>query len=167
MFRRFSQFFDENWRALFFEWFSACDRWFLCKTLNRANLVTQIIDDQVHACFWSLRYIVHFRTIWRVDWKSFTIRSFRRLIAEIFVFHSRRSRFRELWSKIVTWARASSLFWSCSDQWVFMLCMRFAKNSISYRRKFLSKWKCDSTIDRDQNMSCNVLIFSLNESSWT
>jgi hypothetical protein len=40
MFRRSSQFFDENWRVLFSEWFSACDRWFSCKASNRANLVT-------------------------------------------------------------------------------------------------------------------------------
>jgi hypothetical protein len=48
-----------------------------------------------------------------------------------------------------------------------MFCVRFAKNSTSCRREFLSRWECDSTIDRDQNVSCNVLIFSLNESSWT
>jgi hypothetical protein len=95
------------------------------------------------------------------------IRSSRRLIAEIFVSHSRRNRFRELWSKIVTWARVSSLSWFCSDQWIFMLCVQFAKDSTLCRREFLSKWECDSTIDRDQNVSCNVLIFSLNESSWT
>jgi hypothetical protein len=48
-----------------------------------------------------------------------------------------------------------------------MLCVRFAKDSTSCRKEFLSKWKCDLTIDRNQNVSCNVLIFSLNESSWT
>jgi hypothetical protein len=48
-----------------------------------------------------------------------------------------------------------------------MLCVRFAKNSISCRREFLSKWKCDSTINRNQNVSCNVLIFSLNKLTWT
>ncbi len=47
-----------------------------------------------------------------------------------------------------------------------MFCVRFAKNSTSCRKEFLSKWKCDQTIDRNQNASCNVLIFSLNESSW-
>jgi hypothetical protein len=50
---------------------------------------------------------------------------------------------------------------------IFMFCVRFAKNSISCRKEFLSKWKYDSTIDRNQNVSCNVLIFSLNELSWT
>jgi hypothetical protein len=113
-----------------------------------------------------LRCIVHFRTIWRVDWKSFTIRSFRRLIAEIFVSHSHKCRFRELWSNVITWTRVSSLFWFCSNQWIFMFCVRFAKNLISCHREFLSKWKCDLTIDRNQNVSCNILIFSLNESSW-
>ncbi len=97
----------------------------------------------------------------------FTIRLFRRLIAKIFVFHSRMCRFRELWSKVVTWTRASSFFWFCSDQWAFMFCVQFANNSISCRKELGSKWKYDSTINRNQNMSCNVLIFSLNESSWT
>jgi hypothetical protein len=167
MFRSSSQFFDENLRVLSFEWSSACDRWFSCKTSKRANLETQITNDEVCACFWSLRCIDHFRTIWRVDWESFTIRLFRRLITKISVSHSRKCRFRELWSKIITWTRASSFFWSCSDQWIIMLCVRFAKNSISCRKESLSKWKCDSTINRNQNVSCNVLIFSLNESSWT
>jgi hypothetical protein len=48
-----------------------------------------------------------------------------------------------------------------------MFCVQFAKNSTSCCKEFLSKWKCDSTIDWNQNVSCNVLIFSLNESSWT
>jgi hypothetical protein len=99
----------------FFEWFSVCDRWFLCKASNRANFVSQITNDEVCACFWLLHCIVHFRTIWRVDWESLTIRLFRRLIAEIFVFHSRKCRFRKLWSKIITWARVSSFFWFCSN----------------------------------------------------
>ncbi len=167
MFRQSFQFSDENVRVLFFKWFSAYDRWFSCKASNRANLVSQITDDEACACFWSLRCIVRFRTIWRVDWESLTIRLSRRLIAKISVSHSRRCRSRELWSRIVAWARASSLFWFCSDQWAFMFCVRFAKDSTSCRREFLSKWECDSTIDRDQNVSCNVSIFSLNESSWT
>ncbi len=142
MFRRSSQFFDENWRASSFKWFFACDRCFSCKASSRANLVTQIIDNEACACFWSLHCIVHFRTIERVDLRSFTIRLSRRLIAEIFVFYLRRCLFRELWSRVVTWSRALSLFWPCSNQWAFTLCVRLARNSTSCRYLFLRKRRC-------------------------